>query len=218
MSVYGKRYKGRGLYDVLESYIRRGFMAEDETERKRGRDIMWYIWLGENSPLFGKDKMATFERYFLEDEESHKEKKNPYYRMLENEKTVDMILGEFGLGGEESHIINGHVPVKSKNGENPVKCGGKVLVIDGGFSRAYQKETGIAGYTLIFNSHHLALAEHKPFDPERERTPKVYIVEKMQKRITVADTDEGKELAGRIEDLKELLKAYRSGLLKERVR
>ena len=112
-SVYGKRYKGRGLYDVLESYIRRGFMAEDETERKRGRDIMWYIWLGENSPLFGKDKMATFERYFLEDEESHKEKKNPYYRMLENEKTVDMILGEFGLGGEESHIINGHVPVKS---------------------------------------------------------------------------------------------------------
>ena len=223
MSVYGKRYKGRGLYDVLESYIRRGFMAEDETERKRGRDIMWYIWLGENSPLFGKDKMATFERYFLEDEESHKEKKNPYYRMLENEKTVDMILGEFGLGGEESHIINGHVPVKSKNGENPVKCGGKVLVIDGGFSRAYQKETGIAGYTLIYNSYGLILAAHEPFESRAaaiEQESDIYsediIVKRTASRKLVGDTDTGQQLKEKIADLEQLLKAYRDGRIAER--
>ena len=222
-SVYGKRYKGRGLYDVLESYIRRGFMAEDETERKRGRDIMWYIWLGENSPLFGKDKMATFERYFLEDEESHKEKKNPYYRMLENEKTVDMILGEFGLGGEESHIINGHVPVKSKNGENPVKCGGKVLVIDGGFSRAYQKETGIAGYTLIYNSYGLILAAHEPFESRAaaiEQESDIYsediIVKRTASRKLVGDTDTGQQLKEKIADLEQLLKAYRDGRIAER--
>ena len=137
---------------------------------------------------------------------------------MENEEVIGSILEEFGLDKADAHIVNGHVPVEQIHGESPIKCGGKLLIIDGGFSKAYQKKTGIAGYTLIFNSHHLALAEHKPFDPERERTPKVYIVEKMQKRITVADTDEGKELAGRIEDLKELLKAYRSGLLKERVR
>lgn len=222
-SVYGKRYKGRGLYDVLESYIRRGFMEEDETERKRGRDIMWYIWLGENSPLFGKDKMATFERYFLEDEESHKEKKNPYYRMLENEKTVDMILGEFGLGGEESHIINGHVPVKSKNGENPVKCGGKVLVIDGGFSRAYQKETGIAGYTLIYNSYGLILAAHEPFESRAaaiEQESDIYsediIVKRTASRKLVGDTDTGQQLKEKIADLEQLLKAYRDGRIAER--
>ena len=198
-------------------------MAEDETERKRGRDIMWYIWLGENSPLFGKDKMATFERYFLEDEESHKEKKNPYYRMLENEKTVDMILGEFGLGGEEIHIINGHVPVKSKNGENPVKCGGKVLVIDGGFSRAYQKETGIAGYTLIYNSYGLILAAHEPFESRAaaiEQESDIYsediIVKRTASRKLVGDTDTGQQLKEKIADLEQLLKAYRDGRIAER--
>ena len=138
--------------------------------------------------------------------------------MRNREDVCDQILAEFGASGPHSHIINGHMPVKIKSGETPIRAGGKLFIIDGGLSKAYQERTGIAGYTLIFNSHHLALAEHKPFDPERERTPKVYIVEKMQKRITVADTDEGKELAGRIEDLKELLKAYRSGLLKERIR
>lgn len=198
-------------------------MAEDEAERKKGRDIMWYIWLGENSPLFGKDKMATFERYFLEDEESHKEKKNPYYRMLENEKTVDMILGEFGLDGEESHIINGHVPVKSKSGENPVKCGGKVLVIDGGFSRAYQKETGIAGYTLIYNSYGLILAAHEPFESRAaaiEQESDIYsediIVKRTSSRKLVGDTDTGQQLKEKIADLEQLLKAYRDGRIAER--
>ena len=167
VKICGELCKGRQLYDVLESYIRRGFLAEDAAERKKGRDLMWYIWLGENSPLFGKDKMATFERYFLADRESHTEKKNSYYRYLEDEKTADMILAEFGLQGEDSHIINGHMPVKSKNGENPIKCGGKVLVIDGGFSKAYQKETGIAGYTLIYNSYVLFWLLMSPLNPDR---------------------------------------------------
>ena len=165
---------------------------------------------------------TPFERYFLEDEESHKEKKNPYYRMLENEKTVDMILGEFGLGGEESHIINGHVPVKSKNGENPVKCGGKVLVIDGGFSRAYQKETGIAGYTLVYNSYGLKLVTHMPFESleraiieETDICEDICVVEKLLERQYVADTDNGQILKRKIGDLELLLKAYRNGELRE---
>lgn len=155
--IYGHSYKGKSLYEVLESYVRKGFYAVDDKERERGKDMMWYIWPHENSPLFGKDKMATFERYFLAEKETHKEKKNPYYSLLEEEKVINNILREFGLNETGSHIINGHVPVKTKNGENPVKCDGKVLVIDGGFSKAYQKETGIAGYTLIYNSYGLIL-------------------------------------------------------------
>ncbi len=153
VKLYGKYYKGRALYEVLESYVRKGFYALDEEEKKRGKDMMWYIWLNENSPLFGKNKMATFERYFLEEKELHKEKKNPYYALLEDEDAVDHIMKEFDLDPAQSHIINGHVPVKTKNGESPVKCDGKVLVIDGGFSKAYQKETGIAGYKQIGRAH-----------------------------------------------------------------
>ncbi|MGN0987835.1 MAG: fructose-bisphosphatase class III, partial [Otoolea sp.] len=170
------------------------------------------------SPVFGKDKMTTFENYFVNDASVRKEKLNPYYKLSIKEEYCDRILTEFGLTTSGSHIINGHVPVKIKDGETPIKAGGKLFIIDGGLSKAYQSRTGIAGYTLIFNSRHLALAEHKPFDPLHEPTPKVSIVEKMQKRIMVADTDEGKELAGRIEDLKELVEAYRRGVLKERVR
>ncbi len=129
--IYGKSYQGKSLYEILESYVRKGFHALDAKERERGKDMMWYIWLSEGSPLFGKDKMATFERYFLAEKETHKEKKNPYYSLLEEEDVVNGILKEFGLPEEDTHIINGHVPVKSKNGENPVKCGGKVMVIDG---------------------------------------------------------------------------------------
>ena len=164
VKIYGKSYQGRTLYDVMESYVRKGFFAVDPDEKKKGRDLMWYIWQGANSPLFGKDKMATFERYFLAEKELWKEKKNAYYLLLEDENVMNGILDEFGLDREISHIINGHVPVKTKNGENPVKCGGKVLVIDGGFSKAYQKETGIAGYTLIYNSYGLILAAHDPFE------------------------------------------------------
>lgn len=219
LMVGGKMYRGKELMDFIDTQVKNAyFLPEDAPEKEACRDFMWYLWNGAKSPVFGKDKNRSFEHYFIEDPEVMRETMNPYYQLSEEEETCDMILKEFGLPTKGSHIINGHMPVKIKSGETPIRAGGKLFIIDGGLSKAYQERTGIAGYTLIFNSHHLALAEHKPFDPERERTPKVYIVEKMQKRITVADTDEGKELAGRIEDLKELLKAYRSGLLKERIR
>ena len=219
LMVGGKMYRGKELMDFIDTQVKNAyFLPEDAPEKEACRDFMWYLWNGAKSPVFGKDKNRSFEHYFIEDPEVMRETMNPYYQLSEEEETCDMILKEFGLPTKGSHIINGHMPVKIKSGETPFRAGGKLFIIDGGLSKAYQERTGIAGYTLIFNSHHLALAEHKPFDPERERTPKVYIVEKMQKRITVADTDEGKELAGRIEDLKELLKAYRSGLLKERIR
>ena len=159
--------------------------------------------------------MATFETYFVADKATHKEHMNPYYKLSQSEEICDKILKEFGLPTEGSHIINGHVPVKSKDGESPIKGNGKLYVIDGGLSKAYQSKTGIAGYTLIFNSRNLALAEHKPFVPGEECTPKVMIVEHMKKRIRVADTDIGKELKKRINDLYELLAAYRGGVIKE---
>ena len=224
VKIYGKSYQGRTLYDVMESYVRKGFFAVDPDEKKKGRDLMWYIWQGANSPLFGKDKMATFERYFLAEKELWKEKKNAYYLLLENENVMNGILDEFGLDREISHIINGHVPVKTKNGENPVKCGGKVLVIDGGFSKAYQKETGIAGYTLIYNSYGLILAAHDPFESteaaiekERDIHSDSVIVKRTLERKTVGDTDVGKVLKERIADLEALLDAYRSGQIIEKI-
>ena len=224
VKIYGKSYQGRTLYDVMESYVRKGFFAVDPDEKKKGRDLMWYIWQGADSPLFGKDKMATFERYFLAEKELWKEKKNAYYLLLEDENVMNGILDEFGLDREISHIINGHVPVKTKNGENPVKCGGKVLVIDGGFSKAYQKETGIAGYTLIYNSYGLILAAHDPFESteaaiekERDIHSDSVIVKRTLERKTVGDTDVGKVLKERIADLEALLDAYRSGQIIEKM-
>lgn len=222
--VFGHVYKGKSLYEVLESYMRKGFYALDPKERERGKDIMWYIWLHENSPLFGKDKMATFERYFLAEKITHKEKKNPYYALLEeNESVVDNILREFGLEPEGSHIINGHVPVRTKKGETPIKCGGKALVIDGGFSKAYQKETGIAGYTLIYNSHGLILAAHEPFESTESAIEKEsdihsesVVIQRAAERKLVGDTDAGKDMKEQIEDLQMLLAAYRSGRIAER--
>ena len=222
--VCGKKCKGASLYQLLEEYVRKGFYAEEESEREKGRDLMWYIWQGQDSPLFGKDKMATFERYFLKEKETHAEKKNPYYRYLEDPRVVTGILKEFGLEGEESHIINGHVPVRLKDGESPVKCGGKVLVIDGGFSKAYQKETGIAGYTLIYNSYGLILAAHEPFESTESAIEKEtdihsdsIVVKKTLQRKKVGDTDIGTELKEQIHDLEELLYAYRSGRLTEKI-
>ena len=222
--VCGKKCKGAGLYQLLEEYVRKGFYAEEVSEREKGRDLMWYIWQGQDSPLFGKDKMATFERYFLKEKETHAEKKNPYYRYLEDPRVVTGILKEFGLEGEESHIINGHVPVRLKDGESPVKCGGKVLVIDGGFSKAYQKETGIAGYTRISNSYGLILAAHEPFESTESAIEKEtdihsdsIVVKKTLQRKKVGDTDIGTELKEQIRDLERLLYAYRSGRLTEKI-
>lgn len=221
--IFGKKYKGKALYEVLESYIRKGFFAVDSKEKQRGKDMMWYIWLHENSPLFGKDKMATFERYFLNEKETHREQKNPYYYLLEDTRAMEGVLEEFGLCTERSHIINGHVPVKTLNGENPIKCNGKVLVIDGGFSKAYQKETGIAGYTLIYNSYGLILVAHDPFESteaaiekENDIHSESIIVKRVVARRMVGDTDTGRELKERISDLENLLEAYRSGTIIEK--
>ena len=224
VSVFGKKYRGKELYDVLDSYVRKGFFALDGKERQDGKDIMWYIWLHPDSPLFGKNKMATFERYFLAEKETHVEKKNPYYTFLENEDVIDRILREFGLDPKKAHIVNGHVPVKRKDGESPVKCGGKVLVIDGGFSRAYQKETGIAGYTLIYNSYGLRLVAHEPFESteaaiakEKDIHSETTIVSRMMDRCLVGDTDIGRELKEQVKDLERLLAAYRNGEIIEKI-
>ena len=216
MICNGEELTGRALMDYIGEQIHKAyFLSEDDAEKNGARDFMWYLWCGAKSPVFGKDKMTTFEHYFVADKATHRERLNPYYKLSQQEDVCDRILQEFGLYGEGSHIINGHVPVKIKDGEMPVKANGKLFVIDGGLSKAYQKYTGIAGYTLIYNSHHLALAEHKPFNPEQENTPRVAIVEKMKNRIMVSDTDKGKELMAQIEDLKELSAAYRRGDIKE---
>ena len=224
VSVYGKTYKGKALYDVLDSYVRKAFVAVNKEEREKGRDILWFIWSSPNSPLFGKDKMATFERYFLEDKETHVEKKNPYYSFLEDEEVADSILEEFQVTGDCRHIINGHVPVHHTAGESPIKCKGKILVIDGGFSKAYQKETGIAGYTLIYNSWGMILAAHEPFTSTSDAISKEsdilsdrILVKRTTQRKTVGETDTGMKLKERIAELEELLEAYRNGLLIERL-
>ena len=216
--VDGKTYCGKNLMDYFDKQVQNAyFMPEGAPGKEDAVDLMWYLWCGAKSPVFGKDKITTFEHYFVEDKSTHKETMNPYYQLSQKEEFCRRILQEFGLPEEGSHIINGHVPVKMKDGEKPVKAGGKLFIIDGGLSKAYQSTTGIAGYTLIYNSHHLALAEHMPYDPRKENTPKVSVVEKMASRVMVADTDKGQELKEQIEDLKELVAAYRKGTIKERI-
>ena len=216
--VDGKTYCGKNLMDYFDKQVQNAyFMPEGAPGKEDAVDQMWYLWCGAKSPVFGKDKITTFEHYFVEDKSTHKETMNPYYQLSQKEEFCRRILQEFGLPEEGSHIINGHVPVKMKDGEKPVKAGGKLFIIDGGLSKAYQSTTGIAGYTLIYNSHHLALAEHMPYDPRKENTPKVSVVEKMTSRVMVADTDKGRELKEQIEDLKELVAAYREGTIKERI-
>ncbi|MBR3684017.1 MAG: fructose-1,6-bisphosphatase [Lachnospiraceae bacterium] len=224
VNVYGKEYKGRELYDVLDSYARKGYYSsQDNAEKLRGLDVLWYIWAGPNSPVYGKDKMTTFERYFIEDKASHKERKNAYYRLMEDESVVNKILEEFGLDTKYSHIINGHVPVELKKGETPIKCGGKLLVIDGGFSRAYQEKTGIAGYTLVANSYGMRLVSHEPFTSSEEAIKNesdifsdTITVETTRRRQSVADTDIGASLKESIYQLEELLEAYRQGVIVEK--
>ena len=221
--VFDKEYSGKELYDVLEHYARKGYYSIDPAEKQKGLDILWFIWQNANSPVFGKAKMTTFERYFIADKATHKEPKNPYYRLLEQEEIVKKILREFGLEGEDSHIINGHVPVEAARGESPVKCNGKLLIIDGGFSKAYQPKTGIAGYTLIYNSYGLLLAAHEPFESVEKAVQDgndihshMMLVQHVNLRKTVADTDVGKEIKENIIDLEKLLCAYREGTIVER--
>lgn len=224
VKLYGNEYSGKILYDILEHYARRGYYGEKgSAEKKRGEDILWYIWGSPNSPVFGKAKMATFERYLIADKETHKEKKNPYYELYNNEDTVDKILHEFGLDKRYSHIINGHVPVEQKKGESPIKCGGKLLVIDGGFSEAYQDKTGIAGYTLVCNSHGMRLVAHEPFESteaailkETDIFSDSVTVESAAFRLRVADTDTGYEIREQISRLEDLLEAYKEGIIIEK--
>ena len=222
VKIFGKEYSGKELMDVLEGYARKGYYSLDPKEKEDGLDLLWYLWINKNSPLFGKEKMTTFERYFIEDKNTHKEPKNPYYKYIEDDKAVDKIFEEFNLDFEKSHIINGHIPVESKKGENAIKCHGRVLTIDGGFSKAYQPKTGIAGYTLIDNSYGMLLAAHEPFESmekailnESDIHSDTVLVNQVLRRRKVADTDIGKELSDNIKDLKKLLNAYRTGLIVE---
>ena len=217
INLNGREYSGKDLLDRIDIIVDKAYFARKNTEEsKNSCDFMWYLWCGNKSPLYGKDKMAFFERYFVDDKSLHKECYNSYYTYSTEEKVCDRIFEMFGIDPKQGHIINGHVPVKIKDGESPVKAGGKLFVIDGGISKAYQKTTGIAGYTLIYDSHSLSIAEHKPFVAgESEHTPQVYVVEKMERRVNISDTDRGEEILEKIEDLRELLKAYRDGSIKE---
>ena len=220
----GQYYKGKELMETIEMLVRTAFQADADIEEKTNAiDYFLYLWCGPNSPLFDKSKMATFERYFIEDKKTHKEEKGNYFKLRESEEIIDQILEEFDVEGENAHIINGHVPVHVANGENPIKANGKLMVIDGGFSQAYHKETGIAGYTLVYHSRSFALVQHEPFSSAQDAIERgldikstTQIVETISNRILVADTDKGKELNKQIADLKELLYAYSHGLLKEK--
>lgn len=223
-TVDGQDYAARAFMDRVDRLARQGYFATDDPARKQyGLDAMWYLWSGPQSPIFGKDKMATFERYFIADKTTHAEKRNPYYKFRDQEATARKILEEFGLDPDTAHIINGHVPVKVKKGESPVKAGGKLLVIDGGFSKAYQKQTGIAGYTLVYNSFGLLLAAHHPFESAQQAVEEeldidsdTKVLETIKVRKRVRDTDEGKKIEQQIQEVQLLLKAYRSGLIKEK--
>lgn len=213
---------GKPAIDAADKLARMGYFAGNAQENRRnGQDFMWYLWCGPHSPLFGKDKMATFERYFVADKETHAEQKNAYYSFQNDEQVAISILREFGLN-QNGFIINGHVPVKLNSGERPIRANGRLLVIDGGLSRAYQPVTGIAGYTLIFSSHELCLVAHQPFESkaaaisgEQDIHSVMSVVKQMPQRLLIEDTDDGETLRGRISDLMMLINAYRAGIIKE---
>ena len=220
-----KEYSGKRLMNKVDQLIRTAYFEdEDESEKQFAMDYIWYVWCGPDSPSFDKSKMATFERYFIDSKDLHKEQKGHYYSLRDNEETCNNILQEFGVTGQHCHIINGHVPVKTIKGEQPMKAGGKLLVIDGGFSKAYQPETGIAGYTLVYHSHGMQLVQHDPFQSRQKAIEEgqdikstTFVIEFNSQRMMVKDTDKGKELITQIQDLKKLLVAYRNGLIKEKV-
>lgn len=221
-SIDGEKMGPREFMDYAEMVARQGFFSSVKKKKQYGRDMLWYLWSGKKSPLFGKDKMATFERYFTSEKKLMEEPKNRYYSLRDDEEVCKRILAEFGCDPDNSHIINGHVPVAVKKGESPVKANGRLIVIDGGFSKAYQAQTGIAGYTLVNNSWGYILVSHKAFESTTEAVEKDYdiythnmILEKAPVRMRVKDTDEGKDIQKKIDSLSLLLKAYRSGKIRE---
>ena len=223
INIYGHNLSGKAYLDYIESLVDKAYTERELYKKDRNAiDMMWYLWCGAKSPLFGKEKAATFERYFLEDQEVRKEAKNPYYTLVQQEEICDKIFEEFNLDKKKSHIINGHIPVKEKDGESPIKANGKLLVIDGGFAKSYRKETGRAGYTLTYNSYGLILAANEPFDSkmkaireEQDIKYDIMVNAKETERKRVADTDVGKSIQKDVDSLKMLLEAYRSGKIKE---
>ena len=224
VTILGKAYQGKELMSYIGQLVRSAFESDVEPELKAyARDYFLYLWCGKDSPLFDKSKMATFERYFLLDKDTYKEEKGAYFRLRNDEHVCDQILDAFEVKGKNRHIINGHVPVHASKGENPIKAGGKLMVIDGGFSEAYHHETGIAGYTLIYHSRGFQLVQHEPFTSTKDAISRgsdikstTQIVEMSAHRMLVADTDKGEELREQVKDLRLLLKAYRHGIIKEK--
>ncbi len=222
VDLYGVRCSGKGLFDRCEELVREGRYSKDPERRQRGTDFLWYLWCGSKSPLFGKQKMATFERCFLEDPATHKEVSDPYFRVAYTLEGAEKILEEFGITDPNAVIINGHVPVKIKKGESPIKVPERLVIIDGGMSKAYQSVTGIAGYTLVYNSHEMYLSEHEPFTTadnavryNTDMTSRQIPVRKYPERVKIADTDDGRAIAARIADLELLLDAYRRGSIRQ---
>ena len=223
ISIGGKVRKGKEFMDFADKCARQAYYAKRGTpEWQFGLDFLWWLWCGRNSPIFGKDRMTTFERRLIADESAWTEPKNPYYKHYNDPAVVDMLLAEFGLHGPHCHIINGHVPVKTKKGESPLKAGGKLVVIDGGFCKAYQKTSGIAGYTLIYNSRNYRIVSHQPFDGRQNAITLNHdidsysvVFDTLEKQAKVAQTDNGVELQAQVNDLMDLLSAYRAGLVNE---
>ncbi len=222
-TLSGKERTGKSFLDYAERTARKAYYDKwGSQERQLGMDFLWWLWAGRNSPIFGRDRMTTFERRFIADESTWTEPKNAYYTHYHDAVVCEMLLAEFGLTGPQCHIVNGHVPVKAKKGESPIKGGGKLLVIDGGFSKAYQSTSGIAGYTLIFTSRNMRIVSHQPFAGKRaaiaknhDMTGEVTIIEKMAGRMKVAQTDAGKRLQEQVDNLLMLLQAYRCGAVAE---
>ena len=223
VEILGKNYSGRQLMEYIGQLIRSAFQSDTPADLKAyAKDYFLYLWCGKDSPLFDKSKMATFERYFLSDKETYHEEKGNYFRLRDSAEVCDRILDAFSVKGETRHIINGHVPVHAGSGENPIKAGGRLMVIDGGFSEAYHTETGIAGYTLIYHSRGFQLVQHEPFTSTQDAIQRgtdikstTQLVEMSTHRMLVADTDKGAELRAQISDLKALLYAYRHGTVNQ---
>ncbi len=220
LEVNGKVYSGRTLFEAFDEAIRQSFFNKEGEDHQYYLDLVWYLWTGEASPLFGKDQMTTFERYYIDDKAVQEEIKNPYYAGRENEEVIEMILEEFGADKEEGRIINGHTPVKERKGENPLKANNRMIVIDGGFSKSYHAETGIAGYTLLYNSYGMQLATHDPFTSRKDAVLNETdiistrrVVEEEAKRQKLRDTDTGEKLKAERDDLIELLEAYEKGIV-----
>ena len=222
-TIGGKKRTGREFMDYADRLARKAYYDKRGTpERRFGLDFLWWLWAGRNSPIYGRDKMTTFERRFIRDESTWTEPKNPYYEYYNDPAICEMLLWEFGLTGAHSHIINGHVPVRAGKGESPIKGGGRLLVIDGGFSKAYQPTSGIAGYTLLFNSRFYRMVSHQPFPGKWNAIHRnddiqndSVIFETLTNRMHVAHTDEGRELQTHVDDLMDLLAAYRTGAVTE---